>query len=840
MHRITGERGGSAARLLTPPMKSHKRANVLHATVCAILASAAGRPPDARAQAADDDARARRATGAGLTQAPPLQEVIVTANRRTESVLKIPYNITATTEQQLQSAGVTDFSKLSQVVPGLVYDGGGIREGGSNNGFILRGLNTDRTSTGDLPNLTVAPVSVYLDDTPIFANLHIADIARIEVLRGPQGTLYGNGSLGGTIRFIYNEPDPSAFAARVESETSQTEHAGGLNDSISGMVNVPLADVLALRVSGGRTFEHGFIDAKNLFVLGPDGAPILRTPGAPLTSLPVTMSAKSIDDSEQTFVHAALKYAAGPIKAVFSVHHQEEWADGESGDTRGVGAVPTAFSSAVTRGFLNDGFDAAIPPVYGADQSGLFLREPYHRHINLESLEVSADFGFATLTSSSSYFDNASDSVDDLSGSYQTNLAAFYLGFPRLAVPALRNTSENTFAEEVRLVSVPHGPISWVLGLFYQNQRQHFDEVDEVLGWNTFASTLFGVPITEERAFIYDRQMKFQDMALFGELTYKLTNRWQVTGGLRGFDQHLDISTVTELPICGAPCSNSGSDPFGTTLGGNSNTHRRVLGKFDTSYSVTDNAMAYLTVSQGFRRGGANGVPTAGQFAQNSGFVSFSPDTVVNYELGLKGRRGEFRYTADVFQVDWNKPQLNILTPVGAFYAAVNGDRARSRGVELSLDGQVSRNLNISASYTYTQAQLTSAFVVGGFTFGASGDPLPGVPKNQVALGADYARPLASEYSLIAHADAAYRSGVATQLPGSLGGPTNVAGFWMANANVGVEHAAWRVVLFVDNIFNERGVTTTLPEGALGPRHDVQWLSRPLTAGLRVAYKIPN
>jgi len=286
-------------------MNSKRRARLLRAAgACAILASVAGRPTDARAQAAGADARTRGAADGDVTQTASLEEVTVTANRRTESVLKIPYNISATTQQQLDSALVTDFSKLDQIVPGLVYNGGGIREGGSQNGFILRGLNTDRTSTGDLPNLTVAPVSVYIDDTPIFANLHISDIARIEVLRGPQGTLYGNGSLGGTIRFIYNEPDPGAFAARVEGDASQTDHASGLNDSINGMVNIPLADALALRVSGGRTFEHGFIDAKNLFVLGADGAPILRTPSDPITSLPVTTSAKDVDDSEQTFIHA--------------------------------------------------------------------------------------------------------------------------------------------------------------------------------------------------------------------------------------------------------------------------------------------------------------------------------------------------------------------------------------------------------------------------------------------------------------------------------------------------------------------------------------------------------
>jgi len=750
------------------------------------------------ARADDAVAAADSPTSSRSASSSELEEIIVTATRRAESVINIPYNISATTEQQLDEAGVVDFSKLQQVVPGLIYNGGGIREGGSQNGFILRGLNTDRTSTSDSPYLTVSPVSVYIDDTPVFANLHLTDIARVEVLRGPQGTLYGNGALGGTIRFIYNEPDPSAFSGSIQADTSHTNHSLGENYTIDGIVNIPLADALALRISAGHMFEDGFIEAKNLFVLDSAGVPVLRTPGAITTSLPA----------------------------------------GQSGDTEGVGHVPTAFNSAVTPGFLNNGFDAAIPPVYGEYQTGIFVPQPYHRHIDLTALELTADFGFSTVTSSSSYLVNDSDAVQDLSGGYQTNLGAFYSGFPRLAVPSYRDTTEHTFTEEVRWVSAASGPLNWVLGAFYQDQRQFFSQQDDVLGWTTFASALYGVPITTDTAFQYDRWMRFRDAAVFGELTYNITDRLQVTGGLRGFDQQLDISTITQLPICGAACSNNGTDPLGTTLGSEDSSHRRVLGKLNASYHVTADTMLYATASQGYRRGGANGLPTAGLFAQNAGFVSFGPDTVLNYEIGVKGAPSRaFQFTADVFQENWNKPQLNILTPIGAFYAAVNGNKARSRGVELSVQSQISSDLTLSAAYTYTQAELTSAFEVADTTFGADGTRLPGVPLNEVSLGADYREPLSGTLNFIAHADTAYRGAVPVALPGSLGGSAVVPGFWMSNANLGLEQNAWRAVLYVDNLSNTRGITTMVPPAAEGPRQDVNWLSRPRTVGIRVRYK---
>jgi len=565
---------------------------------------------------------------------------------------------------------------------------------------------------------------------------------------------------------------------------------------------------------------------------------VLRTPGAITTSLPLTYSQNDVDDSEQTYLHAALKYTTGPFKALLSLHYQDEYAAGESGDTEGVGQVPTAFSSAVTPGFLNNGFDAAIPPVYGEYQTGIFVPQPYHRHIDLTALELSADLGFSTVTSSSSYLVNDSDAVQDLSGGYQTLLGAFYSGFPRLAVPSYRYTTEHTFTQEVRWVSTAGGPLNWVLGGFYQDQRQLFGQQDDVLGWSTFASALYGAPITTDTAFQYDRRMQFRDAAIFGELTYNITDRLQVTGGLRGFDQQLDISTITQLPICGAACSNDGTNPEGTTLGSEDSTHRRALGKLNASYHVTSETMIYATASQGYRRGGANGLPTAGLYGQNAGFVSFGPDTVLNYEVGVKGTPlRSFQFTADLFQEDWNKPQLNILTPLGAFYAAVNGNTARSRGVELSAESQVSGNLNLSAAYTYTEAKLTSSFEVAGTTFGGDGTRLPGVPLNQFSLGADYHRPLNAEFNLIAHADTDFRGSVPVALPGSLGGSAVIPGFWMSNANIGLEHDAWRAVLYVDNLSNTRGVTTTIPAAAEGPRQDVDWLSRPRTVGIRLRYK---
>ena len=821
-------------------MTSPQSSSSLGAAVAfALLTSTLARSVDAQAQTTGGPTGVPVPADAPDASVGRLQDVYVTATRRAESALSVPYNISATTEQQLENAGVTDFSKLAEVVPGLVYNGGGIREGGTQNGFILRGLNTDRTSTSDLPSLTVAPVAVYIDDTPIFTNLHLTDIARVEVLRGPQGTLYGNGSLGGTIRFLFNEPDPRAFMTRAQAEASETDHAGGPNYTLDGVLNAPITDSLALRMSGGHAFVHGFINARNLYVLDGSGMPILQKSTDVLNSLPVTTAQNDVDDADTSYLHVALGYKRDGLKVLLSFHHQEETASGQSSDTKGIGQLPTAFSSAVTPGFRNDGFDALVPPVYGNFESGIFLREPYQRRLNLESIEVAQDLGFATLTSSTSYFDNESAAVQDLTSSYQTNLGSFYVGFPRLAVPSSRDIAEQTFAEELRLVSQSTMPLRWVMGAFAQIQHQQFNNTDQVLGWNPFATALFGVPVTDDRAFVYDRDLHFRDLALFGELGYFITERWQVTGGVRGFNQHLKISTLTELPICGAFCSNNGTDPLGTTTGEDESTHRKVLWKLNSSYQLMPDVIAYVTASQGFRRGGANALPTTGNVGQPLAFVTFQPDTVRNYEAGVKGRpRGTLEVTADIFQIDWDRPQANILTPIGGFYAAVNGDTARSRGAELSVIARVLSPLTLSASYAYTDAKLTSNFVVAGTDFGVSGTRLPGVPKQQGSLAIDLSQPLGAGCQLSAHVDGSYRGGVVTSLPGSLGGAGAAeGGFALWNANGGFDFGSWRVRLFVDNVSNIRGVTTSIPAAAIGTRDAINWLARPRTVGVRVNYE---
>ena len=204
-------------------------------------------------------------------QGPMLEEVMVTATRRAESVQDIPYNISAVSGSTLQSAGVQNVSDLVRMVPGLTAaDVGG--DSGVNNNLIIRGLNAQNPGRANiLPNIQSPAVSAYVNDTPVYFNLQLVDLERVEVLRGPQGTLFGSGSVGGTVRFIMNEPDVNETTASAEVSGGKSAHSDDANYMGQFIGNLPLTDTLAFRGSAYHQTLGGVTDATNLSVLDENG-----------------------------------------------------------------------------------------------------------------------------------------------------------------------------------------------------------------------------------------------------------------------------------------------------------------------------------------------------------------------------------------------------------------------------------------------------------------------------------------------------------------------------------------------------------------------------------------
>lgn len=784
---------------------------------------------------AADAAPAAPAADADSSGGHALSEVVVTAARRSATALATPINISAVTGDDLARSGVQDFRDLSRVVPGLIYNGTSLRNGGATNSFIIHGLNLeDVANSGDEPLPTLAPVSVYLGETPTFVNVHLADVQRVEVLRGPQATLYGDASIAGTVRILPNEPDPSKFSAELSGSTGWTKHANGPNYQADGVINVPLGADAAVRVAAGYEFENGFINAPHMFQLDSSGVPVLANPADPVHSLPVSVSKNDIDNSQLAYVRPMFLYKKEAFKFLLTYQHQHEHADGDSIDSYPGGPAPTSYSSTLTPGFLNDGFDAAFPSTFGKYQSGAFLPSPLSRDIDLVSAETSYDFGFATLTAVTSYYETNSKARTDNSGFYQASLGFLYSGYPRLSLDSHRNFNDDALIEEIRLVSKSTGKLTYSVGAFYMNQDNKYLQQDLIPGFTAF-SAANGNPTGTDLAYRYERRFHFFDLAGFGQATYHVTPRWQVTGGLRVYQQTLSLNSTIELPICGAFCSNDGVNPLGLSGGGNKTTQANVLFDANTSYKLTDDVLAFATFSQGERRGGANGVPTHGVLGASPEFLFFKADTVDNYEVGLKGKLGPtIQFSSAFYWVEWHNPQVNVSTPVGAFPAVVNGTGARSQGVDLDGRWRVADPLTLSATYSYNHAQLTQGILVGGVSYGSAGSRLPGTPEDTFSIGADYDHALTGGLDFNGHIDVSYRSGVTTSLTPSLN--LNLSGFAILNASAGLSHGPWKASVFIDNITNERGI---LSANAVGP-NDVRSidnrLSRPLTAGLRFGY----
>lgn len=764
-------------------------------------------------------------------------DIVVTASRRETTTLSTPLNISAIGGDDLSKRGVTNFQDLSRAVAGLVYTASSIRDGGAGS-FIIHGLNLEGVSaSGERPQATVAPVSVYVGETPIFINLHLADVQRVEVLRGPQATLYGNASIAGTLRVLFNEPDIDRFAVSVTNDAGWTQHATGPNYSFDGALNVPLTSKLAVRVAGGYTFQHGFINAPALYKIGDDRKPMLADPSDPVHSLPVRTSRKNVNDSELGYVRAMLKYEEGAVRLLATYQHQYEHSDGPDYDSYPGGPGPSTFSSttgASDPAFQNDNFDSVFPTTFKEYETGAFMTQPLTRKVDLGSLEASYDFGFATLTSVTSAYETDSTAVNDSTASYQSNLGYFYAGYPRIFVPSVRDYNEKAIIQEVRLVSAGNTPLTYSLGAFYMKQKSHLTSTDYNLGYDDYLSALGAWHNNTDTGYIYDRRMDFTDLAVFGELAYHFSPAFQVTGGVRLFKQKLDITAVNALPICGPSCSDSGTDPLGTVSASDLQKKTKALFKINASYTFPNDMLAYATFSQGVRRGGASGIPTTGPFAEDPAYQFYQPDSVDNYEVGLKGRLGRsFEFSAAGYYVDWKDPQLNVGTPNGGFPAGVNGTSARSIGVDLETHLRLTREFTLNGTYGYNDSKLTGPIIIGGESYGGDGARLPGTPHHIASLSATYERPISDGLMFNAQANVSYRSGFSTSLTARQN--VDLPGFAIFGTSIGVSGETWRLTIYGDNLADVRGVLSSTNVASTDIRGVNNRLSRPRTFGLRFA-----
>ncbi len=769
-----------------------------------------------------------------------LQEIMVTATRRSVSAQDIPASITAITGKTLEQAGVADMVDLGRALAGINVIDKGPFGGVNGSALIIRGLNSDSTSGEFIQSSPIVPpVATYVDDTPLFFNLRLQDLDRVEILRGPQGTLYGSGSLGGTIRFVQNAPDPRDFDARVEAGLSSTAHTSALNYEVNGMLNLPISETLAFRLNAGYTDEAGFINQPNLYALDASGAPLPAQPGN-LLSPPETYSKDGTNAYRYRSARAAVLWRPNDdFHAQLSYYYQLSKADGYP------------YSA----------------PLYGANSlsSTDYIPATTDDRIDLVALTMEGDLGFATLTSNTSWAKHENSSQGDVTSLYDTFpfYGSLYGANPRALVVGNQGYDDKPWAQEIRLASKSGGAYEWVAGVFYKNEPTDIQEHDFYPGYLDYfnacvpvygagdgitssqcgigetaytaspLNVIDGIPIVKDQAYIGDFQTRYTDLATFGEFTWHIAADWSLTGGARLFRQTVSQSQQTGLLFDG---------PGYIANETQSDSWRKALWKINLSYRIDPTNLAYATWSQGFRRGAVNALPpneAAVGYVTDPGLFKVAPDTADNYEIGVKGTlQNRLRYSAALYDIQWhNVQQSAFLTPL-ALPGAINVGEAYSRGFETELYGVITGHLSVQFDYTYDKTEMTSLnpLALTGLSVPPPppGSALPGTPKSTAVAALAYEHVRLADGELRMAINAHYQSSLIPALSATI--PT-VAGYAILGARASFTRSHWVSTIYVDNLTNQLGINSYTDPIQWGRNYQAL-VSRPRTIGFTVGYSV--
>lgn len=779
-----------------------------------IIASACAAP--ALAQSADTGPDA--AEGQGDT-------IIVTATRRAESVQDIPLNIAAVGSAQIEEQGLTELADLLPFVPGInIVDRGG-RQG---NPIIVRGLNVDAIGSGDGNNDGGGTVATYLGEIPVFVDLKLNDLERVEVLLGPQGTLYGAGTLGGAIRYIPRKPQFGETSVSVRAEASKYSKASSLSHETGFTANLSLSDTFALRASLDWSDDSGFIDYVNVVeeigVTNPDTADGLRR-------------IKDADGEETLSGRIAARW------------EPTDWLDG---------TLTYYYQEADIEGRRVSHYRDIVPgllegtPSVGRYENAFRVEEPNEIKNDLLALEVVADLGFAELTSATGWSTFQDDGQRDQTTLLIT-LEYSYELFPAFTAFTREVGKEERINQELRLVSKHDGPFQWIVGGYYNKLTSAASSSEFVPNYVAYVNQPaldFGLTDRPDALeyFSTDRQ-RLVELAAFGELSYTLFDQLTLTAGARYYDYSLKAASSVDFPLF-EPLSYTpqtlaeiARNPFDPAL---AQKDDGFLYKFNASWKVNEDLLVYATVSEGYRIGGVNGVGECGEYdpdaTQGACALApgqrygpgpddisirderqFTPDKTRNYELGVKSTLagGALTLNGAFYYIDWIDPQLGSSTVNANIPIIVNGGGAESKGVEFSANWRATDRLELRGNFSYIDSQLTTFTpdlirtitppgFGSSFEDGENGDRLPGSPKTQFSVFGAYDYPLGNGDNLKFNASYSWQGNVLTRTGGRGSGLT-LASYGVANAAVTYEASRWSATVFVDNLFDKFAET-----GAIG------------------------
>jgi iron complex outermembrane recepter protein len=740
----------------------------------------------------------------GAAQEVPIIEVlIVTATRREESIQDIPINIAAFDGELLEEREIGDLAELGRNVPGLYTVDQGKR---TSNRVVVRGLNLDTVNASEgIGNNAGGTVSTYLGEIPLYVDLSMADIDRVEVLLGPQGTLYGSGTLGGAIRYIPRKPELDVSDATFRASTFDLAESDGYGFHAGATFNFPLGDSLALRATIDRYDDPGFIDTPFLLRDGgvSDPEPDFTNAADVAANL---YGDEDVNGEDTLYGRFALRWQpSDAVDATFTYHHQNMEVFGRQQNHR------VAFGT-------------------GNYVSATRFPEPNDRTNELLSAEIIADLGFAELTSATGF-----SQYDERGQRDQTDLLItleyYYETFPSFSAFTREDLDEETLSQEIRLVSQGDGRWTWIAGLFYLDQ-----ETDEISREFTPRFDEFlGISRPDNLEYISREINDLTEKAVFGEVGFEITDRWEITLGGRYYDYDLKTLSGATTPLFNTFDAGLPPDEIGLELDFYPQSDDGFLYKVNTSYQFTDDVMGYVTVSEGYRIGGTNGIALCPDPLPDNQIVcslpsefQFFPDTTTNFEVGVRSQWLDQRLTfnAAVYFVDWQDPQLTSATVNGAQPYTKNGEGAESKGIEIGLDVLATDRLSIGFSLSHASSELSDPapdllrlFVPPGFGPGAGydgldaefidglpGDRLPGAPEIQGTFNIGYEMPLNGSWGLDLSYGFSAIGDVITKTGLRAGGET-LGGYTVHFASATFTSGPWTLGVYGQNLLDKYAVT---------------------------------
>jgi iron complex outermembrane recepter protein len=610
-----------------------------------------------------------------------LGEILVTATKRSENLNKVPISIAALTPEAMAESGVKGFRDVAAIVPGIEFDS--VTNWGPNlTNIAIRGVNsTIGTST----------TGIYLDDTPIQSRVQSFsyigqplpftwDLERVEVDRGPQGTLFGAGAEGGAVRFIPTAPSLTQTSGLTHSEVSETKDGGWSYEAGMAAGGPLIDDTVGGRISLWYRKDGGYVNRVDPFTGD-------------------TVDANS-NYSESKAARLAIVYRpTDGVTITPSISYQSQ----ESHDT-------STF------------YEYLSNPQQGDFENGRLLRQPSTDSLYLPSVKVETNLGFADLTSVSSYYHREASTLFDntnlvgaLLGGYGNPLGPSYPTNYSEAAPGFINLKQSFISQELRLTSADvQAPVSWVAGLFYSRVRQEDSEAIDTPYFATALATTNPVLYTDQG--IVDTQL-----AAFGQVDYRATERLKLTAGLRVADVKYDADQIVSGYL------NEGVPPVAT----GESRETPVTPKVGASFQYDDNNLFYVSIGKGYRVGGVN-TPLA-NYCTGTGPApkTYNSDSVWSYEIGAKDALfdGHLQVDTSVFHIDWKNIQQPVLIPSCDFEYFANLGAASVNGFDFALSALIGAHFKPALAVGYTDAHYTKTVMVNGVVTVDKGDTIGTVPQ---------------------------------------------------------------------------------------------------------------